>query len=71
MTPDDRPDFMPAPAAEEPAAGDGVYAAVRGSCFMRRVNWRMVSAHRRRLGITRRNYWVGFRPACLLPCWPA
>jgi serine/threonine-protein kinase len=27
--------------------------------------------HRRKLSIHRRNQWVGFRPACFLPCAPA
>jgi len=31
----------------------------------------MTSAHQRRLSIIRRNQWVGFRPALLLPCRPA
>lgn len=38
-------------------------AAVRGSCFLRRIASRMVGSHRRRLSIHRRNRWVGFRPA--------
>lgn len=42
-------------------------AAVRGSCFLRTVPRRMKSAHRRQLSVTRRNQWVGFRPALLLP----
>jgi len=47
------------------------YAAVRGSCFLR-TNWaRMVSWHRRRLSTTRRNQWVGFRPAFFQAWRPA
>lgn len=46
-------------------------AIVRGSCFLRKVYWRMVSFRRRRLSMIRRNRWVGFRPACSLPCRPA
>ena len=51
--------------------GTRAYAAVRGSCFLRTDHRRMVSSHRRRLSTTRRNYWVGFRPALLLECRPA
>lgn len=50
---------------------EGVYAAVRGSCFLRSSPSRMTCWHRRRLSITRRNRWVGFRPALPLPCRPA
>jgi serine/threonine-protein kinase len=42
-------------------------AAVRGSCFKRRSLSRMASSHRRRLSVTRRNDWVGFRPAFYPP----
>lgn len=44
---------------------------VRGSCFLRSNNKRMAAWHRRQLSLTRRNQWVGFRPACLLPIRPA
>ena len=37
--------------------------AVRGSAFLRRFASRMVASHRRRLSASRRNRWVGFRPA--------
>ncbi len=47
------------------------YAPVRGSCFLRVDTARMPSWHRRRLSVTRRNRWVGFRPALFLPCRPA
>jgi serine/threonine-protein kinase len=46
-------------------------AAVRGSCFLRTDPAGMVAWHRRRLSVTRRNHWVGFRPAGLLPYRPA
>lgn len=42
-------------------------AAVRGSSFKRRSLSRMASSHRRRLSVTRRNTWVGFRPAFYPP----
>jgi serine/threonine-protein kinase len=37
--------------------------AVRGSAYMRRFASRMAAWHRRQLGASRRNHWVGFRPA--------
>lgn len=58
------------PILEVPAADDGVYTAVRGSCFLRRSRDRMPAWHRRRLSVIRRNRWVGFRPACFLPYFP-
>jgi formylglycine-generating enzyme required for sulfatase activity len=51
--------------------GEPVYAAVRGSCFLRENHLRMRACHRRKLSVHRRNQWVGFRPACFLPCAPA
>jgi serine/threonine-protein kinase len=48
-----------------------VYQAVRGSCFLRSDPARMAAWHRRRLSVRRRNRWVGFRPACLMPYRPA
>jgi serine/threonine-protein kinase len=59
------------PEVEVPVDGSAVYAAVRGSCFLRRNRNRMPAWHRRRLSVARRNQWVGFRPACFLPCCPA
>jgi formylglycine-generating enzyme required for sulfatase activity len=59
------------PEIPEPQEPPGPYAAVRGSCFLRTSQASMVAWHRRRLSITRRNQWVGFRPACLLPYRPA
>jgi serine/threonine-protein kinase len=47
------------------------YAEVRGACFLRTQAKRMTSWHRRKLSVTRRNQWVGFRTALLLPCRPA
>ncbi|MCI0455422.1 MAG: formylglycine-generating enzyme family protein [Gemmataceae bacterium] len=63
QVPNDWPDVQPA------LEGEIVYATVRGACFLRtngNVSW-----HRRRLQVIRRNKWVGFRPACFLPCRPA
>ena len=59
------------PEIRVPKPGELVYTAVRGSCFLRSSRDRMPAWHRRRLSVTRRNRWVGFRPACLLPCFPA
>lgn len=73
MTEGDDPNRMPETVPDLAPSPDGgpVYAAVRGSCFLRYVPARMVAWHRRRLSITRRNQWVGFRPASFLPCRPA
>jgi serine/threonine-protein kinase len=59
------------PISRVPTPDEVVYAAVRGSCFLRTRQERMLAWHRRRLSVTRRNQWVGFRPACLLPFFPA
>jgi serine/threonine-protein kinase len=73
--PSDETDFGRVPPAwpevPEPQLPPGPYAPVRGSCFLRTNTPGMVSAHRRRLSITRRNQWTGFRVACLLPYRPA
>ena len=61
----------PWPEAEVPAEGEKVYAPVRGACFLRANARRMEASHRRKLSVTRRNQWVGFRPALFLPCRPA
>jgi serine/threonine-protein kinase len=37
--------------------------AVRGSAYLRRFASRMAAWHRRQLSVSRRNHWVGFRPA--------
>jgi sulfatase modifying factor 1 len=59
------------PEIRMPKPGELIYAAVRGSCFLRTSRDRMPAWHPRRLSATRRNRWVGFRPACFLPCFPA
>ncbi len=51
--------------------GPTVYTVVRGACYLRTSATAMKSSHRRNLSVTRRNQWVGFRPACLLPVRPA
>jgi serine/threonine-protein kinase len=71
MTPGDKADFVPSPCPEEPVdSGEIALAAVRGACFLRTDAGRMTAWHRRRLSTTRRNRWVGFRPACLLSYRP-
>jgi serine/threonine-protein kinase len=73
MTAGDDVGYFPEPRPSIPpaAGGEKTYAAVRGSCFMRTRDVRMASSHRRRLSVIRRNGWVGFRPALLLPFRPA
>jgi len=63
--------YMPPALPDLDLWQEGTYAAVRGSCFLRSNPSRMTCWHRRRLSITRRNQWVGFRPALPLPCRPA
>jgi serine/threonine-protein kinase len=68
----DNPGFMPGWVSDIEALLDDEepHAPVRGACFLRNVQSRMASSHRRQLAKTRRNQWVGFRPACLVPCRP-
>ncbi len=63
--PEQRPD------CSIPPANTPVYAIVRGACFLRGSAASLPAWHQRRLAVTRRNRWVGFRPACFLPCFPA
>ena len=59
------------PERMPPKAPTGIeQAAVRGACYLRQDVSRMVAWRRRRLSTTRRNAWVGFRPACLLSYRP-
>lgn len=68
-----------APVGAFPEPGEGPklkpgkteYAVVRGACYLRASATAMRANHRRNLSTTRRNKWVGFRPACLLPIRPA
>jgi hypothetical protein len=73
MTKDDDLAAVPQPGPiVVPSSNEApVFAAVRGSCFMRTGFPAMASSHRRRLSVTRRNYWTGFRPALLFPFRPA
>jgi formylglycine-generating enzyme required for sulfatase activity len=50
-------------ASDVAAVPPGTLMAVRGSAYMRRFASRMAAWHRRQLGASRRNHWVGFRPA--------
>jgi formylglycine-generating enzyme required for sulfatase activity len=61
----------PWPTVSIPSTPDTVQAIVRGGCFLRTTSQTMTCFHRRRLSITRRNRWVGFRPAFLQPFRPA
>ncbi len=54
-----------------PAPSKIAYTVVRGACYLRESALSMRSHHQRNLSQTRRNKWVGFRPACLLPVRPA
>jgi serine/threonine-protein kinase len=56
---------VPFPTPEAP-----VHAIVRGACYLRTDASKMSGYHRRRLSVIRRNRWVGFRPALLLPYRP-
>ncbi|HEY1188508.1 MAG TPA: SUMF1/EgtB/PvdO family nonheme iron enzyme [Gemmata sp.] len=53
-----------------PSDAHPVEAVVRGACFLRGSANAMKSTHRRHLSVSRRNQWVGFRPACALPVRP-
>lgn len=65
-------DFPPRePIIPYPTADDPVETVVRGACFLRESANAMKATHRRRLSVARRNQWVGFRPACVLPVRPA
>jgi formylglycine-generating enzyme required for sulfatase activity len=50
-------------ASDVAAVPPGTLMAVRGSAYLRRFASRMAAWHRRQLGASRRNHWVGFRPA--------
>jgi serine/threonine-protein kinase len=73
-TVEDKPDQMPTPWVDltTPEVPEAIrLAAVRGSCYLRTDSKRMTVYNRRMLSTTRRNAWVGFRPACLLAYRPA
>lgn len=54
-----------------PKVGASELGSVRGACFLRGSAEALKGHHRRSLTTTRRNQWVGFRVACLLPVRPA
>jgi serine/threonine-protein kinase len=54
-----------------PKAGASELGSVRGACFLRGSAEALKGHHRRSLTTTRRNQWVGFRVACVLPVSPA
>ncbi len=70
FTANDDPTRVPSPhpAIPEVVPNAPQYAPVRGSCFLRRAPSRMKGSHRRKLSMTRRNFWTGFRPA-FYPAW--
>lgn len=55
--------YLPKSDSEE----DLLLACVRGACYLRRTEKTMRSSHQRGLSTTRRNKWVGFRPAYFPP----
>ena len=71
-TPKDDPTALPEPWPQYDLATEEPWLEiVRGACFLRLHSDRMKAHHRRQLSVIRRNFWVGFRPAMLLPCRPA
>lgn len=64
--------FPPAePDIPYPTEAEPVEAVVRGACYLRGSANAQKATHRRRLSVARRNQWVGFRPACVLPVRPS
>jgi formylglycine-generating enzyme required for sulfatase activity len=61
----------PYPEIAFPTDGERVQACVRGACFLRVAAAGARAGHRRMLSVARRNQWVGFRLAVLLPVRPA
>lgn len=61
----------PVPGIAYPTEANPVETIVRGACFLRGSANAMKATHRRNLSVARRNQWVGFRPACVLPIRPA
>jgi serine/threonine-protein kinase len=61
----------PRPEIDFPTDGEPVRACVRGACFLRTAGAGARACHRRMLSVARRNQWVGFRLAVLLPVRPA
>jgi serine/threonine-protein kinase len=61
---------LPPAWPEVPPFTEETSTAVRGSCYLRTTMKTMKAEHRRRLSIGRRNQWVSFRVAALLPYRP-
>lgn len=58
-------------APTSPSVGMPAYGVVRGACFLRQGRKTTRSIYRRRLSLTRRNRWTGFRvssPFSFRPC---
>jgi formylglycine-generating enzyme required for sulfatase activity len=69
-TPTDAPDFVPPVLPDLTPPDDpekAEMAVLRGACYLRIAPRCMAASHRRGLSKMRRNAWVGFRPACMLP----
>lgn len=61
----------PYPEVPLPALNAPVEVCVRGACFLRTTAKSAKASHRRKLSVTRRNQWTGFRLAVYLPVRPA
>ena len=61
----------PYPDVAFPSGDEPVQSVVRGACFLRTSTAASKGSHRRNLSVARRNHWVGFRLAVLLPVHPA
>jgi serine/threonine-protein kinase len=60
----------PYPTIPFPTDNKPVQTVVRGACFLRSGGGAAKASHRRNLSVARRNQWVGFRLAVLLPVCP-
>jgi serine/threonine-protein kinase len=61
----------PYPKLAYPTDRKPVQVCVRGACYMRTAGPTTKASHQRMLSVARRNQWVGFRLAVLLPVRPA
>ena len=70
--PEDEPGPFPPPTQSLPMpATHGTHTVIRGACYLRSGADSVKATYRRKLSVTRRNRWTGFRVAVLLPCRPA
>jgi serine/threonine-protein kinase len=63
--------FPPARQSTAVPISHGTYTTIRGACFLRSGANTVKATYSRKLSLTRRNRWTGFRVAVLLPCRPA